>query len=105
MTSGRQVPWVRGMDATYLQDLKALIDIVHHGRVLGALRWGQEGHEDQSPENASSPKSQHHPTNHPGRESLLLLLLEEDSRVRVVVSCFLAAAEKILQKQPDSKVC
>ena len=104
MTSGRQVPWVRGMGATYLQDLKALIDIVHHGWVLGALRWGQEGHEDQSPENASSPKSQHHPAKHPGRESLLLLLLE-DSRVRVVVSCFLAAAEKILQKQPDSKVC
>ena len=92
------------MGATYLQDLKALIDIVHHGWVLGALQWGQEGHEDQSPENASSPKSQHHPAKHPGRESLLLLLLE-DSRVRVVVSCFLAAAEKILQKQPDSKVC
>lgn len=92
------------MDATYLQDLKALINIVHHGRVLGALRWGQEGHEDQSPENTSSPKSQHHPANHPGWESLLLLLLEEDSRVQVVV-CFLAAAKKILQKQPDSKVC
>lgn len=92
------------MDATYLQDLKALIDIVHHGRVLGTLRWGQEGHEDQSPENTSSPKSQHHPANHPGWESLLLLLLEEDSRVQLVV-CFLAAAEKLLQKQPDSKVC
>ena len=94
MTSGRQVPQIRGTDATYLQDLKALIDVVHHGRVLGELRQGQKGREDQNPESRSSPKSQHGPANHPGWESLLLLLLEEGSRVQVVVSCFLATAEK-----------
>lgn len=40
--------------------------------------------------------------NHPGRESLLLLP-EGDSGP--VVSPALAAVKKILQKQPDSKLC